>query len=222
MAGNTSLWPFGLDAAIFDFDGTLASTEDIWHEVDRLFLEKRGIPYVEDLDAALAPLSFEGCAIYVKERFGLTDSIENICREWNEIAEDLYTATVHLRPGAEAYIRALRAAGVPCALATTNDPQVLAVSNRHTHVLELFDAHVYGTDVTVPKTEPDIYLEAARRLGIAPERCMVFEDVIEGIRSARDAGMATCAVAANQDAWMERVKRDEADVYLESWEDIEL
>lgn len=222
MAGAEALWPLAYDAAIFDFDGTLAHSGDVWHEVDRLFLEHRGIPYDEDLDEALAPLTFEGCAEYVRARFGLNESIESICREWNDTAVELYTNQVELRPGAHAYLEALVAAGIPCALATTNDPQVIAASNHRTHVQELFCVQVYGTDVNAPKTKPDIYLEAARRLGVAPERCIVFEDVIEGVRSAKSAGMATCAIATDGNPANEAAKVREADVFISSWEEVPL
>ena len=222
MAGAEALWPLAYDAAIFDFDGTLAYSGDVWHEVDRLFLAKRGIPYEQDLDEALAPLTFEGCAEYVRERFHLDERIEDICREWNEIGVELYTDRIELRPGAHAYLQALVDAGVPCALATTNDPQVIAASNHRTHVRELFSAQVYGTDVNAPKTKPDIYLEAARRLGVAPERCIVFEDVIQGIRSAKSAGMATCAIATDGNPANEAAKAAEADVFITSWEEVPL
>ena len=200
MAGAEALWPFRYDAAIFDFDGTLAYSGDVWHEVDRLFLAKRGIPYEQDLD----------------------EHIEDICREWNEIGVELYTDRIELRPGAHAYLQALVDAGVPCALATTNDPQVIAASNHRTHVRELFSAQIFGTDVNAPKTKPDIYLEAARRLGVAPERCIVFEDVIEGIRSAKSAGMATCAIATDGNPANEAAKAAEADVFITSWEEVPL
>lgn len=220
-ASRVSLWPFDHAAALFDFDGTLADTSFVWHEVDRIFFAKRSIPYPEGLDEALAPLSFEKCAQYVIGRFGLDERVEDVCAEWNETGTALYARGIELRPGALDYIRALHESGVPCALATTNASRVLAPVLAESGLGELLDAAVFGDIVPVSKDKPDIYLAAARKLGARPAECVVFDDIVQGIRSAHGAGMATCAVAtADPGSAAEREKADTADIYLASWKDI--
>jgi HAD superfamily hydrolase (TIGR01509 family) len=219
---HVSLWPFDHDAAIFDFDGTLADTSFVWHEVDRRFFAKRAIPYPGDLDAALAPLSFERCAAYVIDRFGLDERVEDVCAEWNATGAELYAAGIELRKGAIDYVRALHEAGVRCALATTNASRVLAPVLERSGLGELLDAAVFGDVVPVSKDKPDIYLAAAARLGAKPSDCVVFDDIVQGIRSAHGAGMATCAVATGDTEAAEREKMMAADVYLGSWEDISI
>lgn len=219
---HVSLWPFDHAAAIFDFDGTLAYTSSIWHEVDRRFFAKRAIPYPGDLDAALAPLSFEKCAAYVIDRFGLDERVEDVCAEWNATGAELYAAGIELREGALDYVRALHEAGVRCALATTNASRVLAPVLEQSGLGELLDAAVFGDVVPVSKDKPDVYLAAAARLGADPRGCVVFDDIVQGIRSAHGAGMATCAVATGDTTAAEREKMDAADVYLSSWKDISI
>ena len=187
------LWPLSRGAAIFDFDGTLAETWDLWHEVDEVFFASRGLPFDEESSLTLATLGFEPGARWCVEHYRLREDPAHIVDEWNRLGSALYRSRVRLRPGAEAYLRRLRASGVPLALATTNDPQVLD-SMEHVRVRELFDAVVCGREVTRGKDAPDIYLEAAARLGAAPTECVVFEDILPGIRSAAGADMATCAV----------------------------
>ena len=123
-----ALWPPRFEAAIFDFDGTIADTAAVWREVDLAFLGQRGLEFTDDYSRALSALGFEAGARYTIERFGLKERPEDICAEWNRMGRALYRTRVALRPGAEAYIRALRAAHVPCALAPTNDPDVLAAA----------------------------------------------------------------------------------------------
>ena len=137
--------------------------------------------------------------------------------EWNRLGAALYETSVELRPGAEAYLRALREAGVPLALATTNDPHVLGAM-RHVDVYGLFDVVVCGREVARGKDHPDIYLEAARRLGVAPEGCCVFEDILPGVTSAHRAGMRAVAVRCEdpRQPWGEL--RREADLAIEGWE----
>ena len=216
------LWPPAFDAAIFDFDGTIADTAAIWHKVDETFLALRGIePVPEDYARMLTILGFEGGARYTIERFGLKDTEEDIRDEWNRMGQAFYRTDVQLRPGAEHYIRALRARNIPLALATTNDPDVLDAMEK-VDVNALFDVRVHGCEVGVPKTEPDIYLEAARRMGVEPARCIVFEDIAPGLRAARRAGFRTCALHSGDPTQLLDDVRDAAELYLHDWEDIEL
>ena len=214
------LWPFCGKAAIFDFDGTLADTSHIWHSVDLAFLGKRGLPYDDDYPQRLATLGFVDGAQYTIERYGLDETVEDICAEWQTSSRDLYRSEVTLRPGAERYIMALRDQGIPCALATTNSPAVLE-SMQHLDVFTLFDARVYAQDVGKSKDHPDSYLEAAKRLGTNPHDCIVFEDVCNALQTVQRAGMTACGVRAN-DPSQPKETRDVADLWLEDWRDIVL
>lgn len=215
------LWPPAFGAAIFDFDGTLADTASVWHEVDRAFLGARGLPYDDEYPRMLSVLGFEGGARYTIERFGLKEGPQDICDEWNRMGRALYRTRVSLRPGAEAYIRALRGRGIPCALATTNDRDVLDSMER-VDVDALFDVRVHGKDVAHAKDHPDIYLEAASRMGAEPGRCIVFEDIVPGLVSARQAGMIACGVISHDPVQQVKEIRRVADLVLEDWRDIAL
>ena len=213
------LWPFRGEAAIFDFDGTLADTAHIWREVDLEFLARRGLPYTADYPQRLAALGFEDGAKYTIERFGLHETVEEICDEWNRLGRQLYRNTVTLRPGALHYIQTLKSAGIPCALATTNNKDVLG-GMRRVNVYEVFDACVHGADVGKGKDHPDIYLEAARRLRVEPEACVVFEDIVPALHSARRAGMRACGVRANDPNQIVEETKKAADCWLDDWRDI--
>lgn len=222
MPTATGLWPAAFDYAIFDFDGTLSATEQLWEKVDRAFFAQRGIDYAPSVHQTLATLGFTGGAHWVRERYGVRDSVEDICDEWNRLGAALYAAEAVLRPGAEDYLRRLRSAGMRIALATTNDPAVLASMEPRVRVRELFDAVVCGKEVGVPKDKPDIYLEAARRIGAEPGRTMVFEDILAGTRSAKSAGFSVCAVACTDPLQPRAKLRREADLWLDDWRDIDL
>lgn len=212
-----SPWPPSFPAAVFDFDGTLAETWGLWRRVDEIFFSSRGMPFDEDASATLATLGFAAGARWCVERYRLRDDPDDIVDEWNRLGSALYEAEAELRPGAARYLGALRGAGVRLALATTNVPEVLGAMRR-VDVGALFDEVVCGREVARGKDHPDIYLEAARRLGARPEECAVFEDILPGVRSARAAGMATVAVrcADPRQPWAELAR--EADLALEGWE----
>ena len=213
------LWPPSTKALIFDFDGTIANTSGIWHEVDLAFLNKRGLPFDPEYPQRLSALGFVDGAHYTIERYGLKESVEDICEEWTSMARTLYRKHVHLRPGVERYVRSVRELGITCALATTNDPEVLSTL-KHVRVTELFQACVYGVDVKRGKDHPDIFIEAAARLGVNPDDCLVFEDIPPAIRSARQAGMLACGVRAHDPSQPVDIARQEADLWLDSWQNI--
>lgn len=216
-ASDLRLWPPSFSAAVFDFDGTLAETWRLWRRVDEIFFSTRGLPFDEDASATLATLGFAAGAQWCVERYRLRDEVSDIVDEWNRLGAALYETEVRLRPGAERYLRALRSAGVPLALATTNDPHVLGAM-RWVDVRGLFDEVVCGREVARGKDHPDIYLEAARRLGAEPTSCVVFEDILPGTLSARRAGMRAVAVRCDdpRQPWGEL--RREADACIEGWE----
>lgn len=224
MTTHTSnqLWPLSKQAAIFDFDGTIASTGDLWVEVDRAFLAKRGLAYDPSFSVEMAALGFTDGAQYCIDHFGLDETVQQICDEWNEMGAQFYATHVELRPGAEAYIRALRSAGCKIALATTNAREVIDSTRPRVDVDGLFDVRVHGAEVPRSKHHPDIYLEAARRLGVTPSDCIVFEDIEPAVRSAARAGCLTCGVRSDDPSQDEKSLRQLSDLWVEDWRDIAL
>lgn len=213
------LWPPTFQAAIFDFDGTLAETRRIWRHVDKIFFSSRGLEFDESASTTLATLGFAAGAQWCVERYRLREEVSDIVDEWNRLGAALYENEVELRPGAERYLRAPRGAGVCLALATTNDPHVLGAM-RNVDVYGLFDEVVCGREVAHGKDRPDIYLEAARRLGVPPQDSVVFEDILPGTLSAAQAGMATVAVRCEDPRQPVSELRHAADLWIEDWEGI--
>ena len=186
---------FPFDAAIFDLDGTLLDSMYVWKRVDEIFFENMGMECPADYGPALAGKSYRESAEYTIERFGLTESWEEIVRGWTELAHHEYAENVGLKPGARAYLTLLRRSGVKLAVATALPEYLYRPCLEHLGILDWFDA-LCSTDETGGrgKSRGEVFLLAAQRLGVAPERCVVFEDVLEGVRGARCAGMGACCV----------------------------
>ena len=206
-------------AAIFDFDGTISDTAALWKRVDEEFLGARGFEVPDDYALVLSTLGFAKGAEYTIETFGLHETVEDVCDEWIRMGRALYETDATLRPGVEAYIHLLRDAGVRIALATTNDPEVLDAL-RHVRIDDLFDARVHGREVARGKDHPDIYLEAARRLGVEPASCIVFEDIPQGLASAHAASMVACGVRSSDPLQDMAQIEQEADLVLDDWRDL--
>lgn len=183
------------DAIIFDLDGTLVDSMWLWKDIDIEYLSRFGIAYNEKLQSEIEGKSFTETAIYFKENFGITDTIEKIKDDWNEMAYLKYKEQVSLKTGALEFLKLLKEKGKKLGIATSNSTQLTEVCLNSLNISSLFDVVITGSDIKTGKPAPDIYLENAKRLKVLPERCLVFEDIPVGIMAGKNAGMKTCAVA---------------------------
>jgi len=190
-------WDF--DAAIFDIDGTLLDSMEVWHEVDRKFLGKRGFESDAEYEREMAALYFDLAAQYTIDRFSLNETVEDIKREWNELARDAYVNDVQAVPGAAEYLAELHSRGIKLAFATSNNAYLSEPALTAHGIRDFFCAHAYTSETGKDKSEPDVFLLAAERLGVSPERCVVFEDVLRCIKGAKKAGFRTVAVCRGVD-----------------------
>ena len=137
---------------------------------------------------------FESAARYTIARYGFKESVEQIIQIWLNMARYEYEHNVRLKPYAKEYLQYLRNKGVKTGLATSSNPYLLEPVLLSNGVNELFDAVCYTSQVGKNKRFPDIYLFTAKKLGVRPSECMVFEDITDGIDGANKAGMYTVAV----------------------------
>jgi HAD superfamily hydrolase (TIGR01509 family) len=207
------------DAVVFDMDGVLADSEPVYYAAMNAVLATLGQQITPELQrqvmghgveeswaAVAAALKLEGP---LNELIGLYDS--ELCRQLAEIKEPL--------PGVHETIAALRQRGMPVALASSSWPGWIDALLGGIGLREQFDAIVSATMVEHPKPAPDIYLLAAERLGVAPERCIAVEDTPTGLASARAAGMHTVQVRSASTAFE---PQPDAAVVLDSLEQFDL
>ena len=183
-----------IGAAIFDLDGTLLDSTDVWAGVDSEFLRRRGFAVPADYAATVSALGFYEAAVYTIARFSLPDTPQALIDEWNRLAVQAYGTTVPLKPYAKEYLRRLRAGGCRLALATGASPALYEAALRRHGLWTWFDVICSVEDVARGKEFPDIFLHAAAQLGVSPGECLVFEDILPAIRAAKQAGMRVYGV----------------------------
>ncbi len=196
------------EAVLFDLDGTLVDSMWIWKSIDVDYLAKFGYEYVEGLQQKIEGMSFYETALYFKENFHIEDEPEEMIAEWNSMAVDKYLHEVPLKPGAKEFLDELKARGVKVGIGTSNTPELVEAVLSSLGIKGIIDTIVTGHEVEHGKPSPDIYLEAAKRLGVEPKKCLVFEDIVPGIQAAGNAGMRSIAVddEYSRDFWEEKKK----------------
>jgi HAD superfamily hydrolase (TIGR01509 family) len=183
-----------LKAYIFDLDGVLLDSMGLWEQIDVDFLTKRGLEATPDYIDAICALSFPEAAEYTVKRFGLPDSADDLTKEWNDMAVYAYGNTVPLKPGAKEYLLECKRQGAKLGIATSLPVALYEPALRNNGILDLFDVVCSTDEVGFGKTEPDVFLLAARRLGVSPADCIVFEDAPQAVKSAKQAGMTVYGV----------------------------
>lgn len=180
--------------AIFDLDGTLVDSMWIWSDIDIKYLKNKGIDMPDDLRLNISHLSFEGTAIYFKKTFKLEDSIEQIQKDWYDMSYCHYASDVKLKPGVKEYLKKLKNSNIKIALATSNSAPLYEVCLKHNGIYEYFDSFTETDEVNKGKDSPAIYYLAAKKLNLSPEECIVFEDILPAVKSAKDTGMYVVGV----------------------------
>lgn len=210
-----------IEAIIFDIDGTLADSMWIWTNIDDLFLAKYNLKEPEGFHKGMEGKSYSETAQYFLDLFPeLPHTRQELEDEWHEMAFELYTKELHLKKGAYAFIQKMHEQGVKLGIATSNSRELAEGVLKNNGVLEYFDAVWTADEAMAGKPAPDVYLKAAESLQVAPERCLVFEDVPNGILAGKRAGMKVCAVDDPFSKPQEALKRELADYYIQDFDEV--
>jgi HAD superfamily hydrolase (TIGR01509 family) len=182
-----------IEAVVFDLDGVLIASEEVWDTVREQYVRERGGRYDADVQRAMMGMSAPEWSRFLHEDAGVPDEPEAINRDVVELMLEAYRRELPLVPGAvEAVPRV--AAVFPLALASSSNREIFEEVLELARLTDWFRATVSSEEVERGKPAPDVYLEAARRLGVAPESCAAVEDSHAGIRSASSAGMRVVAI----------------------------
>lgn len=208
-----------LKGVIFDLDGTLLDSMNIWMEIDIAFLKNHGLPVEKDYIEAMRDRNIHDCAAYTKARYQLPQSHEEIMREWDQAAQKAYAEQVALKPGVKEYLHFLKSRHIRIAAATSSYRSLFMPALKRNGIADYFQSYSTKDEVPVSKTRPDVYLHAAEQLGYAPAECAVFEDILIGVRACRLAGFYTVAVADASSAGHEGQLASEADCFIRNLHD---
>jgi HAD superfamily hydrolase (TIGR01509 family) len=182
-----------IDAVVFDLDGVIVDSEQVWDEVRERLAHERGGAWHDGAQADMMGMSSPEWSRYMHERIGLPESPEEINAEVVDRMLERYHESLPLIDGAVEAVRRLARAFKLGVASSSNRPLIEVVLER-AGIADLFAAVVSSEEVARGKPAPDVYLEAARRLGVEPARAAAIEDSSNGIRAAHAAGMRVIAI----------------------------
>ncbi len=180
-------------AVVFDLDGVLVDTEQVWDDVRERLARERGGHWHDRAQADMMGMSSPEWSRYMHDVIGLPGWPAEINAEVVERMLARYREALPLIDGAVDAVRRL-AAHFPLAVASSSNRPLIETVLSGAGIADLFAVTVSSEEVDSGKPAPDVYLEAARLLGFPPSRCVAIEDSANGIRSAHAAGLRVCAL----------------------------
>jgi HAD superfamily hydrolase (TIGR01509 family) len=180
-------------AVIFDLDGVIMDSEQRWNGAKEALVREAGGRWRDDAPTAMMGMSSPEWAAYLRDDLGVAMDVDEISRDVVRRMEDGYREELPLLPGAGDAVRAL-AARWPLGLASSSNREIIDLVLELTGFGEAFRVTVSSEEVERGKPAPDVYLEAAHRLGVEPAGCVAIEDSSNGLRAAHAARMTVIAV----------------------------
>jgi HAD superfamily hydrolase (TIGR01509 family) len=203
-----------IEAVVFDLDGVLLDSEEIWDRAREELARERGGRWHDRAQRDMMGMSSTEWSRYMADVIGLPEPPEEINREVVRRLTELYREELPAIPGAREAVERL-AARWPLGLASSSNRELIDLALGLLGVKDLFTATVSSEEVARGKPAPDVYLEAAGRLGVEPTRAAAVEDSHSGIRAAKAAGMRVIAIP-NQHFPPDEDALAAADVVLDS------
>jgi HAD superfamily hydrolase (TIGR01509 family) len=182
-----------IEAVVFDLDGVLLDSEQVWDEVREELVKERGGRWHEQAQTEMMGMSSVEWSRYMHDELDLPEPPEEISAEVVRRLDEVYRKQLPLIDGAREAVERL-AARWPLGLASSSNREVIDLVLDLSGLARYFRVTVSSEEVPRGKPTPDVYLEAARGLGVPPERCAAVEDSHNGIRSAKAAGMRVIAI----------------------------
>lgn len=181
------------EAVIFDLDGVLMDSEQLWNQAKEELTRSSGGHWRDDAPRAMMGMSSTEWARYLHDELGIPLDPEEINRQVVARMEELYRERLPLLPGALDVVRAMQRRW-PLGLASSSNREIIELFLELTALDHAFTATISSEEVARGKPAPDVYLATAERIGVDPRRCTAIEDSSNGLRSAAAAGMAVIAV----------------------------
>lgn len=209
-----------ISGAIFDLDGTLLDSMQIWDNIGGEYLKSINIEPCDDLREVLRPMSLLQAAEYFRSDYGVDASSQEIMDTINDMIEHFYYDIVLPKDGVLGFLEALKQKDIKMCVATATDRHLVEAALKRNGLLSYFEKIFTCTELCVGKDRPDIFLRALNALGTKLEETYIFEDALFAIRTAKSAGFPIIAIYDATAKEQQNEIRELADIYIKSFHEM--
>ena len=205
---------------IFDLDGTLIDSMPVGIGIVLGFLKEKGIDYPDDIVTTLTPLGYKGSAKYIADHLSGGGQLEQIYEYFQAQTLRAYGKTIPLKAHVKETLEGLKAQGYRLNVLTASPQLLTDICLKRLGVYDLFD-NVWSIDAFgLTKADEQIYIEVAKRIGVAPEECIMADDNLHVLKTAKKVGMATVGVYDESSKDVMEEMRAIADKYVVDFADL--
>lgn len=204
-------------AIIFDLDGTLIDSMNVWSDIDKEFFKMHDLPFEEDYQKEIGHKGLKEIAAYTKTRYNLKESEDEIVIIWLDMAKEAYAYKIPLKEGVKSFLEYLQSKNIKMGIATSNSLELTELVLKHHDIYKYFSKVVTVNELKTNKGSPDIYLHISDSFGLVPSECIVFEDLLTGIKTAKKAGYKVVGVKEKASLDKEKEIREIADLYISNY-----
>lgn len=183
-----------IKGAILDLDGTLLDSLGVWYTIDRELLGYYNITPPENISETVKSMTIEESSVYFIEKFGLSVTPLEIAQQVEKMAAHQYKDILQLKEGAEEFLAGLDKMGIKYGIATATYPALARAAIDRLGLTSKIQFLLTEEELGMSKTQPAIYYEGAKRLGLGKRQILVAEDALHSILTAKKAGFFTAGV----------------------------
>lgn len=210
-----------IEGIIFDLDGTLLDSMKIWDTIGNDYIESIGIKTDKDLSLTFKNMSMEQSADYYRNVYGVMKTNHEIISEINEMIREFYEKKADLKEGVRDFLEICRPLGISMCIATATSKELAEAALKRLEISHFFKDIVTCEEVGKGKDEPDIYERALELLNKDKEKVLVFEDALNGVKTAKQAGFFVVGVFDSHE--LEQIELEKtADKYIKGFKDMRL
>ena len=204
---------------LFDLDGTLIESNSIWEDVDLEFLGRHGLQSTEEYAQMVGHSIFPVAAQFTLDYFHLPGTVEELMAEWIQMAEARYRV-VPMKEGAMDFLRQCADAGERMAMVTACESSLCRIALECHGLTGFFEEVILAEKMGLEKRDPRVFFNAAERLNVAPEACVMYEDAPKNCLAAKTAGMKVVGVYDRFYAKYEEEMHKTCDRYIKSFTEL--